>query len=118
MGENKSNLDVKNVLDEMLLGLPGAKAGKMFGYEAYYVFGKMFACIYGDGVGIKVPEEEANRLLEESFVIPFQPLGRKRMREWVQINHTTASDFRGDVAVLEKSIEFVGKIAMGGKAGK
>ena len=50
----------------MLLGLPGAKAGKMFGYEAYYVFGKMFACIYGDGVGIKVPEEY--RQDEESFL--------------------------------------------------
>ena len=115
MAAYKSNPEVKVVLDEMLLDLPGVKPGKMFGYNAYYVHGKMFACIYEDGVGIKVPEVEANRLLAEENVIPFQPLGRKRMREWVQINRARAEEYRHDEAAFERSIEFVRGIAMGGK---
>ena len=115
MAEIKSNPAVKAVLDELLLDIPGVKQGKMFGYEAYYVFGKMFACIYGENVGIKVPEEEANRLLEEPFVIPFQPLGRKRMREWVQINRDKPEAYRQDEASFHTAIEFVRQIAVRGK---
>ena len=115
MADYKSNADVKAVLDELLLDLPSVKPGKMFGYEAYYVFGKMFACIYGDGVGIKVPEEEANRLLDEPFVIPFQPLGRKRMREWVQINREKPEEYRQDEASFLIAVEFVRQIALKGK---
>ena len=115
MADYKSNVDVKAVLDELLLDLQGVKPGKMFGYEAYYVFGKMFACIYGESVGIKVPEAEANRLLEEPFVIPFQPLGRKRMREWVQFNRDKAEDYRQDEETFLKAVEFVRQIALNGK---
>jgi len=35
----------KEVLDEILLQIPGVDAGRMFGYLAYYVNKKMFACI-------------------------------------------------------------------------
>lgn len=113
----KSNPEIKAVLDEMLLDLPGVKPGKMFGYDAYYVYGKMFACIYEDGVGIKVPEVEANRLMAEENVIPFQPLGRKRMREWVQINRNAPESFLQDEAIFKVSFEFVLKIAAGGAEG-
>jgi hypothetical protein len=45
----------KLVLDEMLLNLPGAKAGKMFGLPGYWTGGKLFACLFGPGVGLKLP---------------------------------------------------------------
>ena len=115
MEESKSNPGVKAVLDEMLLGLPGVKPGKMFGYEAYYVLGKMSACIYEDGVGIKVPEEEVSRLLAEPYVVPFQPLGRQRMREWVQINREKPEEYRQDEAIFLDSVAFVRRIAVKGK---
>lgn len=50
------NADIKGVMDSMLLDMPQVKPGKMFGYPAYYVKGKMFACVYENGVGLKVPE--------------------------------------------------------------
>jgi hypothetical protein len=43
----------KAVLDDFLLTLPGVHAGKMFGYPAYYVNKKLFACVYGEGVGVR-----------------------------------------------------------------
>jgi hypothetical protein len=49
----------KEVLDAMLLGLPGVRAGKMFGYPAHHVDDQLFTCAYGPGVGVKVPEDFA-----------------------------------------------------------
>ncbi len=110
------NPGLRAVLNELLLDLPGVVEGKMFGFPAYYVHGKLFACLYGEGVGLKVPGEIANRLLTERHVVPFQPLGRPPMREWVQINRPQAEDYRQDAALFRASAEFVGTMA--GTAGK
>jgi hypothetical protein len=97
----------KDVLDVILLGLPGVKPGKMFGYPAYYVEGKLFACIYGNGVGVKVPEEMANQLLSEKHVAPFQPFGKPQMREWIQINRASSADYEKDMSIFCTAVAFV-----------
>ncbi len=104
------NPEHKRVLDSMLLSLPGVTGGKMFGYPAYYIHRKLFACIYGDGVGIKLPEQVATNLLSNEQVVPFQPMGRPRMREWVQINHAASEDYRLDKATFLHAIDFVGSL--------
>ena len=88
------NSEHKAVLDTLLLHLPNVAPGKMFGYPAYYVNRKLFACMYGNGVGVKVPEELAENLLTEEHIIPFQPMGKPRMREWVQIDRPYSADYR------------------------
>ena len=100
----------KEVLDSLLLNMPGVVEGKMFGYPAYYVNGKLFACIYGEGVGLKVPEEAANKLLSEEHVVPFHPLGKPKMREWIQINRAQSADYRKDINIFRTSVEFVSKL--------
>lgn len=102
--------DRKIILDTLLLNLPGVVEGKMFGYAAYYVEGKLFACIYGDGVGTKVPEDVASKLLSEKHVVAFQPLGKPKMREWVQINRARPADYRKDIDIFHASVEFVRQI--------
>ena len=99
----------KEVLDSFLLMKPEVSAGKMFGFPAYYVHGKLFACVYEDGVGIKIPEEMAQQLLKTKRVIPFQPFGKAKMREWVQINHERSKDYLKDREILFKALEFVSK---------
>ena len=101
----------KTILDAMLLGLPGVRAGKMFGYPAYYVDDKLFACVYGSGVGVKVPEDVAAGLLERPHIAPFQPLGKPKMKEWIQINRQQSEDYRNDLEILQLSMEFVGNLA-------
>lgn len=100
----------KAILDSLLLNMPSVAEGKMFGYAAYYVNGKLFACIYGEGVGVKVPEEVANNLLSEKHVVPFQPLGKPKMREWIQINRARSADYRKDINIFRTSVEFVSQI--------
>jgi hypothetical protein len=105
----------KEVLDTMLLGLPGVRAGKMFGYPAYYINDKLFACVYGSGVGVKVPEDFAAELLKLPHIFPFQPLGKPRMKEWIQIDRPRSEDYRLDLKIFQAALEFVGRLT--GKGG-
>jgi hypothetical protein len=98
----------KAVLDALLLGDPRLRPGKMFGYPAYYAGEKLCICLYEAGVGLKLPEPSAVKLLEtDSNVIPFQPMGRRKMREWVQINLERSEDYRAYQPVFEESIAYV-----------
>lgn len=107
----------KETLDSLLLNIPNVVQGKMFGYPAYYVNGKLFACIYGEGLGVKVPEDVAIKLLSEQHIVPFQPLGKPKMKEWIQINHMKSEDYRKDMDIFLISVEFVIQLTPGTKKG-
>ena len=98
----------KAVLDHMLLGHPAIRAGKMFGFPAYSADKKLCICLYEEGVGVKIPEQTAVRLLKEDpNVIPFQPYGKRKMREWIQINLDRSEGYKAYQAVFEESISHV-----------
>lgn len=98
----------KAVLDDMLLGHPAVRAGKMFGYPAYYVGAKLCISLYENGVGLKLPEVTVQHLLaSDPAVTPFQPMGRRRMREWVQITLDNAEDYRRYDAVFDEAIRYL-----------
>jgi hypothetical protein len=102
------NPNHKAVLDDILLGDPHIRPGKMFGYPAYYVGRKLCLCLYEDGVGIKVPAQIASQLLEtDTNAVPFQPLGRPRMKEWAQINLENSEDFRKYRSIFDQSIRYI-----------
>ena len=102
------NRDHQAVLDEILLENPLVGSGKMFGYLAYYVGKKLSICLYEEGVGLKLPAETATKLLEEDEnTIPFQPLGRPKMKEWIQINLDDSKDYWQYTEVFEESIQFI-----------
>jgi len=101
------NTNHKSVLDDILLDNPHVRPGKMFGYPAYYVGKKMCICIYEQGVGIKLPEESVMHLIEtDDNAIPFQPMGRPKMREWVQINLNRSDEYKRYLPVFEESITY------------
>lgn len=98
----------KAVLDDLLLGHALVRPGKMFGYPAYYAGEKLCICLYEQGVGVKLPEHYAEKLLHsDSNVIPFQPMGRPKMRGWVQINVKRSEDYRAYRSVFDESILYV-----------
>jgi TfoX/Sxy family transcriptional regulator of competence genes len=107
MGKANYNTEIKNVLDSFLLKTAIVVPGKMFGYPAYYVNKKLFACVYEDGVGLKVPFNLANELIGKEGIIPFEPMGKRKMKEWIQINRELPEDYLNDIEIFEKSIEFV-----------
>ena len=102
------NPNHKIALDNLLLAHPLVRAGKMFGFPAYYADKKLCICLYEDGVGIKLPASSVARLLEsDPNAIPFQPLGKPKMREWVQINLDDSEVYVQYEAVFSESILFV-----------
>jgi hypothetical protein len=98
----------KVVLDDLLLGKPRVQPGKMFGFPAYYAGKKLCICLYEQGVGIKLSEQSAVKLLaSDRNAVPFQPMGRRKMREWVQINLSRSEEYRQYEAVFDESVRHV-----------
>jgi len=108
MNSDSRNPSRKAQLDALLLGLPGVSARVINGLDAYFVSDRMFACISGDGVGLRLPAAAATELqFSRSNVVPFQPGGMASSREWIQIDRADAADYEKDLPLFQQSIEFV-----------
>ena len=95
-------------LDALLLTLPGVSARTINGLDAYFVTDKMFACISGNGVGLRLPVAAATELqFSRDNVVPFQPGGVASTREWIQIDRADAADYEKDLPLFQESVEFV-----------
>jgi len=98
----------KAQLDALLLKLPGVSARKINGLDAYFVSDKMFACISGDGVGLRL---DATTVTELRFSMdntgPFQPGGTASTREWIQIKRADAAEYEKDLELFQASLDFV-----------
>ena len=100
--------DRKAKIDAILLKLPGASARKINGLDAYFVSDKMFACISGNGVGIRLPAATATELqFSRDNVFPFTPGGVFSTREWIQIDRADAEDYEKDLELFQASLAFV-----------
>jgi hypothetical protein len=98
----------KAQIDAVLLKLPGVIAKKINRLDAYFVNDKMFACISGRGVGLRLPAATATELqFSMNNVVPFQPGGVASTREWVQIDREDAAEYEKDLELFRSSMEFV-----------
>ena len=103
----------KAQIDALLLKLAGVSARKLNGLDAYFVSDRMFACISGDGIGLRLPQKVATELqFSRDNVVPFQPGGSASTREWIQINRADATQYAQDLQLFKDAIEF----ARGGRA--
>jgi hypothetical protein len=95
-------------IDALLLKLPGVSARKINGLDAYFVSDKMFACISGRGIGLRLPVATAAELqFSRDNVVPFQPAGMASSREWIQIDRAEAAEYANDLQLFQASLEFV-----------
>ena len=95
-------------IDALLLKLPGVSARKINGLDAYFVSDKMFACISGRGIGLRLPAATATELqFSRDNVVPFQPAGLASSREWIQIDRAEAAEYEKDLELFQASLEFV-----------
>jgi hypothetical protein len=98
----------KSQIDAVLLKLPGVSARRINGLDAYFVSDRMFACISGAGVGLRLPVAAATDLqFSRNDIVPFQPGGVASSREWIQINRGEAVDYEKDLELFRASLEFV-----------
>lgn len=108
MTTDTTKADRKAQIDALLLTLPGVSARKINGLDAYFVSDKMFACISGDGVGIRLPVATATELqFSRNDIGPFQPGGVASTREWIQINCADVTEYEKHLPLFRTSLEFV-----------
>jgi hypothetical protein len=95
-------------IDALLLKLPGVSGRRINGLDAYFVSDKMFACISGNGVGLRLPAATATDLqFSRDNVVPFQPGGMASSREWIQIDRAEVTEYEKDLELFRASLEFV-----------
>jgi hypothetical protein len=98
----------KAQLDALLLQIPGVSAKAISGLDAYFVSDRMFACISGNDVGLRLPAATATELqFSRDNVVAFQPRGVATTREWIQIDRADAADYEKDLPLFQASVEFV-----------
>ena len=98
----------KSQIDAIVCKLPGVVAKKIGGLDAYFVNDRMFACINGNGLGLRLPVAEARELqFSRENVVPFQPAGMPSSREWIQIDRADAAEYEKDLELFQASIDFV-----------
>jgi len=98
----------KAIVDGLLLKIPGVEAGDMSGMSAYFINKKMFACLHGSGVALRLSISAATELqFSRDDVVAFQPNGRPSSREWIQINRVNPADYEKDLELFKSSIETV-----------
>jgi hypothetical protein len=100
----------KAVLDDLLLQIPGVTAKKMFGCPSYFIAGKAFVSVFGDGVAIKLPKDQMDAVLKRSDAKPFAP-GGMPMGGWVLITHKNSADYRGELGLMNNAVEYVAEQA-------
>ena len=95
-------------VDAVLLKLPGVSTRKLKGLHAYFVSDRMFACISGKGIGLRLPVARATELqFSRADVESFTPGGTASSREWIQINREDAADYANDLELFQESLDFV-----------
>lgn len=98
----------KAQIDALLLKLPGVSARKINQLDAYFINDRMFACISGNGIGLRLPAATATELqFSRANVVAFQPGGMTSTREWIQIDREDAAEYEKDIELFQASIEFV-----------
>ncbi len=108
MNADTASGERKTQIDAVLLKLPGVSARKINGLDAYFVADKMFACISGNGIGLRLSAAAATELqFSRDNVFPFQPRGLASTREWIQIDRADAAEYAKDIELFQASLAFV-----------
>ena len=98
----------KAQIDALLLKLPGVSGKKINDLDAYFVNDRMFACVSGRGIGLRLPAATATELqFSRDNVVPFQPGGMPSSREWIQIDRAEAAEYEKDLPLFQAALEFV-----------
>ena len=86
---------------------PGVTSQPMFGVPAFFVEGRVFACVWGDGVGVRLSTETGQSVVGLRGLKSFTPFGRSPIRGWLQRDCTSDPDFAATQALCDAAYEYV-----------
>jgi len=100
------------VVADILAAYPEVRAGRLFGLPAWFVGKTLFAYVYKEGVGIRLPAA-AQVLIADPHVTPAPRPGRMPLIEWVSVNHPRSEDYYSERATFERAIRYAAQLTPG-----
>lgn len=73
-----------DVVHAAVLAMPQVSAKRMFGAEAFFTTGRMFAFLFDDAIVLKLPEIERQDALDTRLARPFLTDGKAPFGRWVE----------------------------------
>lgn len=99
--------DVLEALLKLLGPYDDVTRDNMFGFPAFRASGQIFACVYQNGISLKMPKAAAEAIVQSPGISPFVPFGRARMRQWIHIERKKPASYIKDFPLIEASIHYV-----------
>jgi hypothetical protein len=101
-----SRPDLEAWADDRFLADPSFAKRKTFGCPSYYRGKKMFAFIYEDALGIKLPPQRVLEKIKEDpdVYAPFSP-GDGVMKNWLMITLPEAEEYEREWPLIEEAME-------------
>jgi hypothetical protein len=90
-------------LHQLLKDNPLAKPGKMFGYPAYKVNGKLAVGLHDAGIVAKVGTARAKALIGQPGISAFEPMEGRAWKDWVLLT----GDFEKHRALFDEAVHYV-----------
>lgn len=73
------------IVSRLRVAEPVLRPGAMFGCPAAFIGKRLAFCVYGTGIGARLPPAEAARLIASGEATAFRPFGRPAMKEWIEL---------------------------------
>jgi hypothetical protein len=103
--------DIRAALDLFLIGIPGVKGGKAFGYPAYKVNGKNFCFVGGNGISLKLGEARVRELISEQPHFSVLEIAQGiQWKAWLNIEGVPPEAYEDYFPLFEESISFVAAV--------
>ncbi len=100
--------DIRAALDTFLIGIPGVKGGKAFGYPAYKVNGKIFCFVGGEGISLKLGEARVRELIaEQPNMSVLEVTEGTRWKAWLKIKGLPPEAYEEYFPLFEEAISLV-----------
>lgn len=98
---------IKEITDQLFLGLDPIDEGKMFGYPGYYINRKLVCTVFEDSVCLKLPLKRVESLVNEPGISQYMAMGNRRMKEWILIKRPNPKDYLKDKKLFLEAHAYV-----------
>lgn len=80
----RARSDAFEVVQAAVQAMPGVTTKRMFGAEAFFTFGRMFAFLFDEAIVLKLPESERQDVLDARHARPYLTGERAPFGRWVE----------------------------------
>lgn len=84
MAAQRSRSDAHDVVQAAIMAMPQVTTKRMFGAEAFFTGGRMFAFLFDEAIVLKLPESDRQDVLDTRMARPFLTSEHAPFGRWVE----------------------------------